>query len=311
MIWLRRFSKRTLYVPYLQISSTYLCFLLDFGSNFLIVQYLQLRIWCVVYVCKKLPGPQVPAWSWSPRSWWVLMLVPAFGKLWGGCCGFMVMSIASSKIFQRFFLSWKEFGNHLVEWYCFLQPLLKLGRKLEDKLGAVNVETRSFALNLNTDDLHKNRELPGAFTCHLGVLDTTLPVKGTAHRRVRGTTMDEDATVNVFFDTQLTFLLLPTKKPAIHCKLLLSKKNKYILFPSPTQKSYSKVLWKLFVVPPVSTRARVSPSLGWERLCHPRAWWWIPTLWGSTQKSDRPTRNQSMAGGCWSGEGYHVFPDGY
>ena len=72
------------------------------------------------------------------------------------------------------------------------------------------METRSFVLNLNTDDLHKNRELPGAFNCHLGALDTTLPVKGTAHRRVRGTTMDEDATVNVFFDTQLTFLLLPT-----------------------------------------------------------------------------------------------------
>ncbi len=106
------------------------------------------------------------------------------------------------------------------------------------------METRSFALNLNTDDLHKNRELPGAFTCHLGVLDTTLPVKGTAHRRVRGTTMDEDATVNVFFDTQLTFLLLPTKKPAIHCKLLLSKKNKYIHIISITN---TKIILQGFV----------------------------------------------------------------
>ena len=81
-----------------------------------------------------------------------------------------------------------------------------LGRKLEDKLGAVNVETRAFTLNLNTDDLHKNREIPGAFPCYLGVLDTTLPMKGTAHRRVRGTTADEDATINAFFDIHLKYV---------------------------------------------------------------------------------------------------------
>lgn len=90
---------------------------------------------------------------------------------------------------------------------AFFFNLAILGRKLEDKLGAVNVETRPFTLNLNTDDLHKNREIPSAFPCHLGVLDTTLPMKGTAHRRVRGTTLEEDATINVFFDTQLNFFL--------------------------------------------------------------------------------------------------------
>jgi hypothetical protein len=60
-------------------------------------------------------------------------------------------------------------------------------RKLEDKLQAVRVALRPFTLNLNVDDLHKNRESPSAFMCYLGVIDSSLPVKGTAHRKVRGT----------------------------------------------------------------------------------------------------------------------------
>ena len=50
-----------------------------------------------------------------------------------------------------------------------------MSRKLEDKLNNHKVELRSFTLNLNVDDLHKNRELPSAYVCYLGVLDSTLP----------------------------------------------------------------------------------------------------------------------------------------
>ena len=61
-----------------------------------------------------------------------------------------------------------------------------LGRKLEDKLQALRVALRPFTLNVNQDDLHKNRESPGAFPGYLGVIDTALPGKGVAHRKVRG-----------------------------------------------------------------------------------------------------------------------------
>ncbi|CAK9109302.1 unnamed protein product [Durusdinium trenchii] len=59
-------------------------------------------------------------------------------------------------------------------------------RRLEDKLIANKIELRPFTLNLSLDDLHKNRELPSAYICYLGVPDSTLPLKGTAHRSVRG-----------------------------------------------------------------------------------------------------------------------------
>ena len=59
-------------------------------------------------------------------------------------------------------------------------------RRLEDKFTNHKVELRQWTLNLNCEELHKNRELPGAFPCFLGVADSTLPVRGTAHRSVRG-----------------------------------------------------------------------------------------------------------------------------
>ena len=52
-------------------------------------------------------------------------------------------------------------------------------RRPEDKL-------RPFCLNLNTSQIHQNRELPSAYVCYLGVADSTLPNKGTAHRALRG-----------------------------------------------------------------------------------------------------------------------------
>eukprot|EP00435_Cladocopium_sp_Y103_P054926 s114_g18.t1 len=66
--------------------------------------------------------------------------------------------------------------------------------KLEDKLNNHKVELRSFTLNLNVDDLHKNRELPSAYVCYLGVLDSTLPLRGTAHRVVRGGGAEPEST---------------------------------------------------------------------------------------------------------------------
>lgn len=60
------------------------------------------------------------------------------------------------------------------------------GRRLEDKLMASRIGLRAFTLNLNTDELHKNRESPSAYVCYLGVSDVSLPGKGTAHRKVRG-----------------------------------------------------------------------------------------------------------------------------
>lgn len=65
---------------------------------------------------------------------------------------------------------------------------------MEDKLQAVRVALRPFTLNLNTEELHKNRETPSAFHCYLGVMDVSLPGKGVAHRKVRGTPEAESGT---------------------------------------------------------------------------------------------------------------------
>ncbi|CAK9104214.1 Uncharacterized protein SCF082_LOCUS48644 [Durusdinium trenchii] len=59
-----------------------------------------------------------------------------------------------------------------------------------------------FTLNLSLDDLHKNRELPSAYMCYLGVPDSTLPLKGTAHRSVRGAPEIEHQ-VNLFCGSML------------------------------------------------------------------------------------------------------------
>ncbi|CAK9038785.1 Sodium/hydrogen exchanger 3, partial [Durusdinium trenchii] len=76
-------------------------------------------------------------------------------------------------------------------------------RRLEDKLGNHKVELRSFTLNLNVDDLHKNRDLPSAYPAYIGVMDSTLPLRGTAHRVVRGGAPEPENTVNVFCGSPL------------------------------------------------------------------------------------------------------------
>ena len=53
-------------------------------------------------------------------------------------------------------------------------------------MAANKVELRQFTLNLDLSELHRNRELPAAYLCFLGVQDHALPMKGTAHRAVKG-----------------------------------------------------------------------------------------------------------------------------
>ena len=59
-------------------------------------------------------------------------------------------------------------------------------RKIEDKMVSHNIELRTFCLNLNTSQVHQNRELPSAYVCWIGVADMTLLSKGTAHRALKG-----------------------------------------------------------------------------------------------------------------------------
>lgn len=74
----------------------------------------------------------------------------------------------------------------------------------------MKVELRPWTLNLNQDDLHKNRELPSAFVCFLGVPDSSLPTKGTAHRSVRGNPEVDKKDINVCLgiSTDIFYLVL-------------------------------------------------------------------------------------------------------
>lgn len=51
---------------------------------------------------------------------------------------------------------------------------------------ASKVELRTFVVNLDVGEVHRNRQLPSAYVCWLGVADSTLPNKGTGHRALRG-----------------------------------------------------------------------------------------------------------------------------
>ena len=59
-------------------------------------------------------------------------------------------------------------------------------RRLEDKLLTHKVELRMVVININTTDVHQNRDFPSAYPCFIGVPDCTLPSKGTAHRSLKG-----------------------------------------------------------------------------------------------------------------------------
>ncbi|CAK9073826.1 unnamed protein product [Durusdinium trenchii] len=75
-------------------------------------------------------------------------------------------------------------------------------RKIENKLLACKIELRTVCINLNLQEIHGNREMPGAFPVWLGVPDSALPLKGTAHRSVRGAPAP-DAEMNVFCGSSL------------------------------------------------------------------------------------------------------------
>lgn len=82
-------------------------------------------------------------------------------------------------------------------------------RKLEDKLSMHRVEVRPFVINLDCSSLHGNRECPMAYIAWVGVADSTLGSKGTAHRALRG--KDAEPTpprVNSFPDVSLETRLL-------------------------------------------------------------------------------------------------------
>ena len=109
---------------------------------------------------------------------------------------------------------------------------------MEDKLQAVRVALRPFTLNLNTEELHKNRETPSAFHCYLGVMDVSLPGKGVAHRKVRGTPETESGT-NEF--PVLTFnwgFFCPYKKVHFPIKYLVF--YVFAFFPIPHLCNFSK-----------------------------------------------------------------------
>lgn len=111
----------------------------------------------------------------------------------------------SNSMFNRLTFFWfpSIFINGFLPMCCFQKSDHKqfkpACRKLEDKLLAVKVELRAWTLNLNLENLHQNRELPAGFVCFLGILDSCLPTKGTAHRNVRGNPDIDKKDINVFF----------------------------------------------------------------------------------------------------------------
>ena len=119
-------------------------------------------------------------------------------------------------------------------------------RKLEDKLQAVRIALRPFTLNLNVEDLHKNRESPSAFMCYLGVIDSSLPVKGTAHRKVRGTP-EIESSVNelpVFTFVVSFFFTFPPNKALFLIALFFYLPETMLISLSPTDTRFcTSSLW--------------------------------------------------------------------
>ena len=81
-------------------------------------------------------------------------------------------------------------------------------RKVEDKFAEHGVELKSFCLNLDTSKIHGNRDTPAVFNCWLGILDHTLPTKGTLHRASRSTTAVDKEATNMFFGIHMDCLKL-------------------------------------------------------------------------------------------------------
>lgn len=87
-------------------------------------------------------------------------------------------------------------------------------RKIEDKLvNNCRIELRNFVVNLDMQDIHKNRELPAAYLCWIGVPDSTLPNKGTAHRALRSGGDPPPAQVNTLLGVEKTVFSNHQKVP--------------------------------------------------------------------------------------------------
>ncbi|CAE6950443.1 unnamed protein product [Symbiodinium sp. CCMP2592] len=77
-------------------------------------------------------------------------------------------------------------------------------RKLEDKFLDNNIELKPFFLNMDISNVHGNRDIPSSFVCYLGLLDSTLPTKGTLHRAWRSASTGADKeNINVFCKKEL------------------------------------------------------------------------------------------------------------
>ena len=71
-------------------------------------------------------------------------------------------------------------------------------RRLEDKFQENCIELKPFFLNMDTTNVHGNRDIPASFICYLGIIDSTLPTKGTLHRASRNAAVAaEKSNINV------------------------------------------------------------------------------------------------------------------
>lgn len=117
-------------------------------------------------------------------------------------------------------------------------------RKLEDKLESRKIELRLAVINMNTDDLHRNRECPSAYPIWLGVVDSTLPSKGTAHRALRGKDAEPNPErINVFLEKEnLHVFGLTFGFPHIE-KLKALKQPWNDFLQQPPKDELTQVLW--------------------------------------------------------------------
>lgn len=118
------------------------------------------------------------------------------------------------------------------------------------------MDLRAFTLNISLDEVHKNRDLPSAFVCWLGVLDITLPSRGTAHRAVRGGSAEIDSAAGV------NVCLVPHSLRVFKLVLVLGQwwGDKAFDFKFGTCPRSSKVLWESFVAEAVPAYRHVPAS---------------------------------------------------
>ena len=94
-----------------------------------------------------------------------------------------------------------------LSWFPSLGPdraLRQDHRAIEDKCGNLGIALRDIRLGVDPGNLHGNSERPIYFQGWLCVADTTLPSKGTGHRRNRNDDSPQDAVhLNTFIQSNL------------------------------------------------------------------------------------------------------------